>query len=216
MSIAVAPAAATSPRRANDAQACAAVRGPATGDFSGPKADPRSNFSEEVGPFMMRLYPAALRLTRNHCDAEDLLQDTFAKAYTSYHQFTPGTSLKAWLYRILTTTFYSSCRKRKREPVHVLSDDVTQGSDASGSLGYGPQSAETEALDRLTDSTALSALRELPGHFKTVVYLADVEGYKYAEIAAMMGIPIGTVMSRIHRGRQMLRAKLHPPAANGT
>ena len=186
------------------------------GEQPAPGSDPRINFEDEVGPYMARLYPAALRLTRNHCDAEDLIQETFAKAYASYHQFTPGTNLKAWLYRILTTTFYTSCRKRGREPAQVLSAEVREVAETARLLSQSPRSAESEALDRLTDSTVMTALRDLPDGFKSVVYLADVEGYKYVEIARMMGIPIGTVMSRIHRGRRMLRTRLHPHGGGAT
>jgi RNA polymerase sigma-70 factor (ECF subfamily) len=186
------------------------------GEQPAPGSDPRLDFADAVGPYMSRLYPAALRLTRNHCDAEDLIQETLAKAYASYHQFTPGTNLRAWLYRILTTTFYTSCRKRGREPAQVVSAEVREVAETASLLSQSPRSAESEALDRLTDSTVMTALRELPDGFKAVVYLADVEGYKYVEIARMMGIPIGTVMSRIHRGRRMLRTRLHPRGRGAT
>lgn len=175
--------------------------------------DPRATFEQDVAPFMARLYPSALRLTRNHADAEDLLQETFAKAYVAYHQFTPGTNLRAWLYRILTTTFYSNCRKQRREPEHVLAGEVRDTAETAGLRLGGPRSAESEALDKLADSGIMQALRELPDRFKTVVYLADIEGYKYLEIAGMLDIPVGTVMSRIHRGRSLLRARMNGTAA---
>jgi RNA polymerase sigma-70 factor (ECF subfamily) len=169
----------------------------------------RSRFEEEAIPYMRRLYPAALRLTRNHCDAEDLIQETFAKAYFAYHQFSPGTNLKAWLHRILVTTFYSSCRKREREPAQVLAADVRETPECHDRLTQHSRSAELEALDNLAlDSGVMRALGDLPDCFKAAVYLADVQGYRYSEIADIMGTPLGTVMSRIHRGRQMLRMKL--------
>jgi RNA polymerase sigma-70 factor (ECF subfamily) len=174
----------------------------------------RTRFEDEAIPYMRRLYPTALRLTRNHCDAEDLLQETFAKAYLAFHQFTEGTNLKAWLHRILVTTFYSSCRKREREPNHVWAADVRDSADSHDRLAQASRSAEIEALENLGDSGVMRALGDLPDTFKAAVYLADVQGYHYAEIADIMGTPLGTVMSRIHRGRHMLRTKLgaHAPA----
>ena len=157
---------------------------------------------------MRRLYPTALRLTRNHCDAEDLIQETFAKAYLAFHQFRQGTNLKAWLHRILITTFYSSCRKRDREPAQVLAGDIRDSQGCHDVLGRYTRSAELEALDNLADSSVMRALSELPDSFKAAVYLADVQGYRYSEIADIMGTPLGTVMSRVHRGRRMLCSKL--------
>lgn len=179
-----------------------------------PGGDERARFEEEAIPYMGRLYPAAFRLTRNHCDAEDLLQETFAKAYLAYGQYSQGTNLKAWLYRILVTTFYSACRKRDREPVQVLAADVREAPDSHDRLTRCPRSAELEALDNLADSGVMKALGTLPCSFKAAVYLADVQGYRYSEIADIMGTPIGTVMSRLHRGRKMLRAKLRTDAAS--
>jgi RNA polymerase sigma-70 factor (ECF subfamily) len=173
----------------------------------------RARFEDEAIPYMRRLYPTALRLTRNHCDAEDLLQETFAKAYLAFHQFTQGTNLKAWLHRIMITTFYSSCRKREREPNHVLAADIRDNADSHDRLSQASRSAELEALDNLADSGVMRALGDLPDSFKAAVYLADVQGYHYAEIADIMGTPLGTVMSRIHRGRQMLRTKLRGQVA---
>lgn len=181
----------------------------------GPGGDDRSRFEEEAIPYMRRLYPAAFRLTRNHCDAEDLIQETFAKAYLAYSQFSQGTNLKAWLNRILVTTFYSACRKRDREPVQVLAADVCDPPDCHDRLTRASRSAELEALENLNDSGAMKALGNLPDSFKAAVYLADVQGYRYSEIADIMGTPIGTVMSRIHRGRQMLRTKLRGDTAPG-
>lgn len=171
-------------------------------------ADQRRRFEEEAIPYMERLFPAALRLTRNHGDAEDLIQETFTKACFAFHQFTPGTNLKAWLYRILVTTFYSAYRKRSRQPDEVLAAEIFDPADAVGELGRAPRSAEAQAMENLGDSAVMRALRELPESFKVAVYLADVHGYRYSEVAELMNTPLGTVMSRIHRGRQMLRAKL--------
>jgi len=169
---------------------------------------PGDTFEQQALPHAPQLYAVALRLTRQHCDAEDLVQDTLARAYVKFHQFTPGTNLGAWLYRILLSTFYSSCRQRTRRPAEVL----TCEEDASGRAiaARAASSAEVEALGRLGDSDVVRALAELPAAYKTVIYLADVEGYRYAEIADVLDIPVGTVMSRMHRGRTMLRAKLGP------
>jgi RNA polymerase sigma-70 factor, ECF subfamily len=171
--------------------------------------DRDARFERDVIPFMGQLYPAALRMTRNACDAEDLVQETFAKAYAAFHQFTPGTNLRAWLHRILSNTFINSYRKKRREPVQDLgaefSEDWQTGNDP---LAPPARSAEAEALDRLADSDILQALRTLPDEFRVAIYLADVEGYPYREIAEMMGTPIGTVMSRLHRGRAKLRQQL--------
>ncbi|HEX9030720.1 MAG TPA: sigma-70 family RNA polymerase sigma factor [Streptosporangiaceae bacterium] len=167
-----------------------------------------AEFEQQVLPYIGQLYPAALQMTRNASDAEDLVQETIAKAFSAYHQFTPGTNLRAWLHRILANTFINSYRKKKREPAIASSperDDWQTGVDAFAPM---VRSAEAEALDRLTDSEVLRALRDLPVDFRTAVYLADIEGYPYREVAAIMGTPIGTVMSRLHRGRERLRAAL--------
>ncbi len=170
---------------------------------------PGGTFEEQALPHAPQLYAVALRLTRQHCDAEDLVQDTLARAYAKFYQFTPGTNLGGWLYRILLSTFYSSCRQRGRRPAEVL----TAQQETSGRAGHAPaaKSAEAEALGQLGDSGAVRALTTLPGAYKAVIYLADVEGYRYAEIADILNIPLGTVMSRVHRGRAMLRAKLTGP-----
>jgi RNA polymerase sigma-70 factor (ECF subfamily) len=168
-----------------------------------------ADFDREIRPYLDQLYPAALRLTRNRADAEDLVQETLTKAYSAYHQFTPGTNLRAWLHRILANTFINSYRKTKREPAITPGADPHQDWHVGRDPLAGPaRSAEAEALDKITDSTVLTALRSLPDDFKTTIWLADVEGYPYREVAAMMGTPIGTVMSRLHRGRSKLRQEL--------
>jgi RNA polymerase sigma-70 factor (ECF subfamily) len=174
------------------------------------EADTKStDFDQQVRPFIDQLYPTALRLTRNRADAEDLVQETLTKAYSAYHQFTPGTNLRAWLHRILANTFINSYRKTKREPTITPGADPQQDWQIGRDPLTGPaRSAEAEALDKITDSAVLTALRELPDDFKTTIWLADVEGYPYREVAAMMGTPIGTVMSRLHRGRSKLRQQL--------
>ncbi|MGI9006178.1 MAG: sigma-70 family RNA polymerase sigma factor [Streptosporangiaceae bacterium] len=170
--------------------------------------DAEARFAAEAVPYMSKLYPAALRLTRNRCDAEDLIQETFAKAYVKFHQYQPGTNLKAWLYTILVRTFYSACRRKDRRVGEVLSAEIFDVGDSRDALTGPPRSAEAEALDNLGGSGVMRALGELPEAFRQAIYLSDVEGYRYHEIAEIMGTPLGTVMSRIHRGRAMLRDKL--------
>lgn len=172
--------------------------------------DRDEQFERDVVPFLGQLYPAALRMTRNPTDAEDLVQETSAKAYAAFHQFRPGTNLKAWLHRILANTFINGYRKRRREPRQTTGGDFQDWQLPTDPLAPAARSAEAEALDRLADSEILRALRDLPEEFRVAVYLADIEGYAYKEIAEIMGTPIGTVMSRLHRGRGRLRDKLAP------
>jgi RNA polymerase sigma-70 factor, ECF subfamily len=172
----------------------------------------RSLFEQQALPFIDQLYAAGMRMTRNPADAQDLVQETYVKAFSAFRQFQQGTNLKAWLYRILTNTFINSYRKKQRDPYKNTIDDLEDWqlgeAVSTTSASRVSRSAEAEAIDHLPDSTVKDALQSIPEDFRLAVYLADVEGFSYQEIADIMKTPVGTVMSRLHRGRRLLREKL--------
>lgn len=176
---------------------------------------PAVRFERDALPYLDLMYPAALRLTRNQADAEDLVQETFARAYASFGQFRPGTNLRAWLYRILTNTFITGYRRRQREHRATTANGIQdwQLASAGSDPPAGLKPPDAEVVECLLDPRVKLALRELPEDFRTVVYLADIEGYAYREIAAIMRTPIGTVTSRLFRARRQLRGHLRDYAA---
>jgi RNA polymerase sigma-70 factor (ECF subfamily) len=166
-------------------------------------------FEREALPYMRELYAAALRLTRNPTDAEDLVQETFLRAYRGFGGFRPGTNLRAWLYRILTNAYINTYRKRQREPQTVSDEEVPEWYLFEKLGGESAEaSAEARVLESLPDEDVQEALASLPDQFRIAVLLADVEGFSYKEIAEILGIPMGTVMSRLHRGRRALEKRL--------
>lgn len=168
----------------------------------------RRRFEAEVLPQLDRLYAAALRYTRDPADAEDLVQESVTKAYRSFHQYEPGTNLRAWLYRILHTTYISMYRKAQRRPQESLQDEIDDFSLYDELARSGAGSPEREVLASFTADEVKQALADLPETFRLAVYLADVEGFAYKEIAEIMDTPVGTVMSRLHRGRKALQKAL--------
>jgi RNA polymerase sigma-70 factor (TIGR02947 family) len=180
--------------------------------------DRAAQFAREAEPLFDVLSRGARRLTRNAADAEDLMQDTLLHAYAGFHTFHDGSNIKAWLFRILYNRWVSTYRTKQRRPSEVSVDDVTERDLACSAarIPAGLRSAEAEVLDALPDNEIKAAMAALPEGFRTVVYYADVQGCTYAETAAILGIPHGTVMSRVSRGRQRLRIALaHVAAGRG-
>ncbi|OBH05065.1 hypothetical protein A5696_00125 [Mycobacterium sp. E2699] len=174
------------------------------------EADPTAGFERQVTPLLGDLHRQAMRMTRHHADAEDLVQDTMAKAFAAFDSFRPESNISAWLYRILVNTHISNCRKTQRRPAQHLSEGITDlhFRVSAAHSGVGLPSAEDQALKRFGDHDLVAAMRSLPEQFRTTVYYADVEGMPCKEIAAVMDTPIGTVVSRLHRGRRRLRLLL--------
>ena len=179
-------------------------------DTAAGAVDLKERFTQEAMPLLDQLYGGALRMTRNPQDAEDLVQETYLKAYNAFDSFKPGTNLKAWLYRIMTNTYINSYRKKQRRPLVTSAEDVTDSQlyTSSSHDSTGLESAEVEALKNMPNSRISEALNSINEDYRMVVYYADVEGLAYKEIAEVMDIPLGTVMSRLHRGRKQLRELL--------
>lgn len=174
------------------------------------RSELEARFTRDALPYLDQLYGAAMKMTRNPQDAQDLVQETFAKAFAAFSSFTEGTNLKAWLYRILTNSYINTYRKRQREPYLGAVDELEdwQLGGAESTTAASSRSAEAEAIDRTPATVVTEALNALSEDFRMVVYLADVEGFSYQEIADIIERPIGTVMSRLHRGRAKLRQTL--------
>lgn len=192
-----------------------AVEDPLSEDYSGESTELSAIelaeiFQADALPYIDQLYGTALRMTGNSADAEDLVQETFAKAFAAFGSYQQGTNLRAWLFRILRNTFINAYRKAKRSPYSDSTDELTDGQllELESRSAGGVKSAESQALERLGDEDINAALASLPEDFRTAVYLADVEGFSYKEIAEIMDTPVGTVMSRVHRGRKSLRELL--------
>jgi RNA polymerase sigma-70 factor (ECF subfamily) len=191
-------------RRANATSADSPVQGQSVGAEL-------STFERDVVPMRPQLYRHAYRLSQNAEDAEDLVQETMMKAYTAFHTFQGGTNLNAWVFRILTNNFINAYRKKKRQPARCSTDEVTEQGLAKAyahNIPMGMRSSEDQALDLLPDNDIRAAMQALPPQFRDVVYYADVEGFRYREIALIMNTPTGTVVSRLRRGRQRLRSLL--------
>ncbi len=174
-------------------------------------ADEKRRFQEDALPLLDSLYAGALRMTRNPADAEDLVQETMLRAYRAFDRFEAGTNLKAWLFRIMTNAYINTYRKKQREPQKVSQDDLEEFDLYRELKDHDPnygRSAETVVLDQLVDSDIIQALDDLPEQFRLAVILSDVEDFSYAEMAEIMDVPIGTVMSRLHRGRKALQKRL--------
>ncbi|NBU23453.1 MAG: sigma-70 family RNA polymerase sigma factor [Actinobacteria bacterium] len=183
--------------------------------MSDKKSEKLRSFEQQALPLMPQLYGAALRWTRNPSDAEDLVQETFAKAFSAWSKFEQGTNLKAWLFRIMTNTHINLYNKKSKDQAKTALDDLEDWQVGGGEsiTSISTRSAELEALDNLPSQVIRDALDQIPDEFRMVVYYAVVEGLPYAEIADVMGTPVGTVMSRLHRGKKLLKTLLSDYAA---